>query len=419
MTGRVERLPVPADFGPIPSRADRARWAEADRAARPARLARLRARMAAAGVDAYLGVRPEHSRYLTGLVLGDGEEKVAGYSGWFVVGPTDLIVFADSRYTLQVGREAPDARVEPVYGDLTERWPEIAAVLGARRVAVESSHLSHAAWTDLAESAPGIELVAAVDPGPAGQPGPGWIEADRATKEPAELERVGAACTVADRALAALLPEIRPGVTEAQLAWRLEVLIRTGGADGLAFDVACLAGAEAALPHGSPGDRPVQAGAVLLFDFGAQVAGYRSDMTRTLFVGEPNRRDLEIYELVHEAQSAAIDGLAAAVAAGGPLPSGPEADALARDVIVAAGHGDHFGHGTGHGIGLATHELPSLGRRAARTTLPSPTVFSVEPGVYLDGRMGVRIEDLVAIDATARKLEILTRFPRQVVVVDG
>ena len=144
-----------------------------------------------------------------------------------------------------------------------------------------------------------------------------------ATKEPAELERVAAACTVADRALAALLPEIRPGVTEADLAWRLEVLIRTGGADGLAFDVACLAGPEAALPHGSPGDRPVQSGAVLLFDFGAQVAGYRSDMTRTLFVGEPAARDLEIYELVHSAQSASIEGIAAAVAAGGPLPTGP------------------------------------------------------------------------------------------------
>ena len=125
-----ERLPVAADFAPPPSGADRLRWDAADRAARPARLARLRARMAAAGVDAYLGLRPEHSRYLTGLVLGDGEEKVAGYSGWFVVGADDLIVFADSRYTIQVGREAPEARIEPVYGDLRQRWPEIAAGLG-------------------------------------------------------------------------------------------------------------------------------------------------------------------------------------------------------------------------------------------------------------------------------------------------
>ena len=139
----------------------------------------------------------------------------------------------------------------------------------------------------------------------------------------------------------------------------------------------------------------------------------------TLFVGEPVARDLEIYELVRRAQSAAIEGLAAAVAAGGPLPSGPAADALARDVIVAAGHGDRFGHGTGHGIGLATHELPSLGKRAAKVALPSPTVFSVEPGVYLEGETGVRIEDLVSVDVAARRLEVLTSFPKGIVVVGG
>lgn len=373
--------------------------------------------MAAAGVDAYFGVRAENSRYLTGLVLGDGEDKVAGVSGWFVVGRDEVVLFADSRYTIQATREAAGARIEPVYGDLRLRWPEIAATLGARRVAVEAGFVSHATWIELAEAAPDVQLVTADDPGKADQPGAGWVEADRATKEPAELERVAAACAVADRALADLLPEIRPGVTEAQLAWRLEVLIRTGGADGLAFDVACLAGPEAALPHGSPGDRPVRVGAVLLFDFGAQVGGYRSDMTRTLFVGEPTGRDLAIYELVAEARAAALAGVEVAVRGGGPLPTGPDVDALARDVIVAAGHGDHFGHGTGHGIGLATHELPSLGKRAAKTALPSPTVFSIEPGVYLEGETGVRIEDLVAVDLVARRVQTLTNFPRGIVVV--
>ena len=130
------------------------------------------------------------------------------------------------------------------------------------------------------------------------------------SKTPDEVERIAAACAVADRALAALLPEIRPGVTEHDLALRLEWLMRTGGAEALAFDVACLAGPEAALPHGSPGDRPVLDGAVLLFDFGAQVEGYRSDMTRTLFVGEPPARDLALYELVARAQQACIDALA-------------------------------------------------------------------------------------------------------------
>ncbi len=410
-------LPVAADFAPPPSAADRLRWEAADRAARPARLARLRSRLLATGVDAYLGLRSENSRYLTGLILGDGEDKVAGVSGWFVVGMDEVVVLADSRYTIQVAREAPEARIEPVYGDLHTRWPEIAAGLGARRVAVEAGFMSHATWTGLAQAAPDVELVPVDDLADVGQLGPGWLETDRATKEPAELERVAAACAVADRALAALLPEIRPGVTEKELAWRLEVLIRTGGADGLAFDVACLAGPEAALPHGSPGERPVIDGAVVLFDFGAQVAGYRSDMTRTLFVGEPSARDLAIYELVARAQSAAIAGLEAAVRAGRVLPTGPEVDGLARDVIAAAGYGDQFGHGTGHGIGLATHELPSLGKRTAGVVLPSPTVFSVEPGIYLEGEMGVRIEDLVAVDVAAGRLDLLTKFLRGILVV--
>jgi Xaa-Pro aminopeptidase len=406
---RVDRPARPDDFAPPPTAADRTRWATADRVARPVRLGRLRERLAGDGLDAYFGIRPENVRYLTGFVLGDGEDRVAGSSGWFLVGRDEVVLFADSRYRVQAEREAPGARVEPVYGDLDARWPTLLASLGARRVAVEGAALSHATWTGLADAAPDVELV----------PVDGWIEADRAVKEPAELERIGAACAVADRALASLLPEIRSGATERELALRLEWLIRTGSADGLAFDVACLAGPEAALPHGSPGDRPVLAGAVLLFDFGAQVDGYRSDMTRTLFVGEPTPRDLAIYELVAEAQAAAVASIRAAVAAGGPLPGGREVDAVARAVIIAAGHGDHFGHGTGHGIGLATHELPSLGRLAPDGSLPSPTVFSVEPGVYLDGETGVRIEDLVAVDVAAGRCDLLTAFPRGIVVVGG
>src|SRR4029079_10943025 len=166
---------------------------------------------------------------------------------------------------------------------------------------------------------------------------------------------------------------------------RLEWLMRTGGAEALAFDVTCLSGPEAALPHGSPGDRPVRDGTVLLFDLGARVAGYRSDMTRTLFIGEPAARDLEVHALVARAQAEAIAAVERAVGSAGSLRSGRSVDAVARGVIEEAGHGGHFGHGTGHGIGLATHEQPSLGRLAPDIPLPSPTVFSVEPGIYLEG----------------------------------
>ena len=311
------------------------------------------------------------------MALGEGEEKVAGHSGRFLVTADEVVVLADSRYTLQCRRESPGARVEDVTYDLAAGWPSLLASLGARRVAVPAGDVPHGLWQALAAAAPGVELV----------PADAWVDEARAVKEPSEVERIAAAAAVADRALAALLPEIRPGVTEAALAWRLEVLMREGGAEALAFDVAALAGPQAALPHGSPGARQVRAGQVLLFDFGAQVAGYRSDMTRTLFVGEPRPRDLALYELVARAQAAAIGLLEAAVAAGGAPPSGRAADAAARDVIEAAGHGAHFGHGTGHGIGLATHERPSLSRSAPEEPLPSPTVFSVEPGVYLAGRM--------------------------------
>jgi Xaa-Pro aminopeptidase len=400
----AQQMPTPADFAAPPTAADRARWEEADRAARPRRLARLRRRFAAEGIDAYYGVRHEHMRYVTGFALRDGED--GGASGHFIVGREEVVLLADSRYTIQARRQAPETRLENVYGDLADRWPELVASVGARRVAVESGFVSQATWERLAAAAPDVELV----------PIEGWLEEDRSVKEPEELERIAAACAVADRALATVLPTIRPDRTERQVAMDLEWAIRTGGADALAFDVACLSGPEAALPHGTPGDRAIRSGAVLLFDFGAQVAGYRSDMTRTLFVGEPTSRDLAVYELVASAQSAAIAGLTDAVREGREI-SGRAADAIAREVIEGAGHGEHFGHGLGHGIGLAVHEQPSLGKRAPESQLPSPTVFSVEPGVYLDGETGVRIEDLVLFDTAGRRVERLTMFPREIVVV--
>ena len=393
--------------GQPPIAADIDRWRAADRAARPTRLRRLRERMDKEGVDAYFGVRRENTRYLTGIELGDGEEKVAGNSGQFLVSGDEVIVLADSRYTLQAREECSDARVEQVYNDLMNRWPELLESLGGpKRLAVESGFVSYGMWQRLAGASSGVELV----------PAEGWVEELRATKEESELERIASACAIADGALERLLPNIIPGITEEELALQLEWEMRTSGAEALAFDVACLFGERAALPHGSPGARPIAAGQVLLFDFGAQVYGYRSDMTRTLFVGQPTERDLAIYQLVADAQQAAFDALAAAIQSGDTVV-GRDIDAVARDVIEKAGHGDHVGHGLGHGIGLATHELPSLGKSAAPVPLPSPTVFSVEPGVYLDGVTGVRIEDLVLFDVERKRLERLTAFPREATIV--
>jgi Xaa-Pro aminopeptidase len=403
------RLPVAADFAAPPDAATRLRWIEADAAARPERLARLRQRMAAEDVGAYFGVRQEHMRWLTGFALGPGEKASAGHSGEFLVGPESVTTVVDSRYTIQARRETPGSAVDEIGYDLPAAWARLVAVTGARRVAMEAAAVPHALWLRLEEAAPDVELV----------PADGWVESLRAVKAPDEIERIAAACAVADRALAALLPEIRPGVTERTLALRLEWLMRTGGAECLAFDVACLAGPEAALPHGSPGERPVIDGGVLLFDFGAQVDGYRSDMTRTLFTGAPSERDLAVYEVVAHGQQAAIDALVAAVGTGGATPSGRMLDAVARAVIDGDGRWPAYGHGLGHGIGLATHEEPRLSRSAPETPLPSPTVFSVEPGIYLEGETGVRIEDLVHLDAGAGIVRLLTAFPRHPIVLEG
>ena len=407
MSSLVPRSPHPADFPAPPSPGDIARWAEADRAERPVRLARLRSRLALDGLDAYFALPSEHMRYLTGFVLHDGEDRLAGNSGRFLVTADEVVILADSRYRLQAVAQAPEAIIRSTPNELEAVWPTLLSDVGARRVGVEVSAISRELWEVLRGAAPEVELV----------PVSGWVEADRAVKTPSEVERIRAACGVADRSLASTLRRIKPGMTERELALELEWEMRTGGAEALAFGIACLAGPNAALPHGSPSGREVQFGQVLLFDFGAMVAGYRSDMTRTLFVGDPTARDMAIYQVVAEAQEAALELLARSARGERAVPSGRAVDAAARGVIDAAGHGDQFGHGTGHGIGLATHELPSLGRLAPETPLPSPTVFSVEPGVYIDGETGVRIEDLVLFDAEAQVMELLTLFPREALVV--
>ena len=407
---RPDQWPHPADFAAPPSAAQRAAWADADRAARPQRLARLRERMAAEGVDGYFGVRWEHMRYLTGLPFDESEVTGSGDSGKFLVGMDQVWVIADSRYTIAVRREAPESTLFEADRQLPDVWPSLVQAAGAKRIAIEAASIPHLTWERLVAATPDVELV----------PIEGWVEALRQLKDPAELERVAAACAIADRALASLLPSIRPGVTEKELALDLEWRIRTGGADRLAFDVACLAGPEAALPHGSPGPRPVTEGNVLLFDFGAQCEGYRSDMTRTLFVGEPRERDEALYRVVAAAQDIVFEKLWEDVSAAQgdrPLPAGPSYDSLARSVIEADGRWPAYGHGLGHGIGLATHELPGLGRRSPDVPLPRRTVFSVEPGIYLEGEMGVRIEDLIVLDVDAGRVERVTRFPRDVVIV--
>ncbi|MEY3569436.1 MAG: hypothetical protein RL267_584 [Chloroflexota bacterium] len=400
------RRPVPSDFAAPPSQADLQRWSDADAAARPARIAALRARARAEGLDALLLTSHADARYFSGICFGPNEEPTAGVSGWTLISADAFAIFADSRYTVQARREAALATPLDPGSDPGAAIAAWAKAHGIRSLGVDPGAIRHAIWERMREAAPGLTLT----------PTKGWGVALRAVKEPAEIERIAAACAVADRALAAVLPKLLPGATEAEVAWLLEREMREGGAEALAFDVAALAGANAALPHGNPGARPFQRGEVALFDFGAQVAGYRSDMTRTLFVGAASDVDLALYQRVLDGQRAAIAALQHAVESGASaLPSGRAADDAAR---AAMGDVDGvYEHGLGHGIGLQTHESPSLSRGASEAPLPSPTVFSVEPGIYIEERIGIRIEDLVAVDLAGRSLSTLTRFPSTPLIV--
>jgi Xaa-Pro aminopeptidase len=400
------RGPVPSDFAVPPSQVDLQRWSDADAAARPARIAAIRERARAEGLDALLLTSHADARYFSGICFGPNEEPTAGVSGWTLISADAFAIFADSRYTVQARREAALATPLDPGSDPGAAIAAWAKSHGIRSLGVDPGAIRHAIWERIRETAPGLALT----------PTKGWGVALRAVKEPAEIERIAAACAVADRALAAVLPKLLPGATESELAWLLEREMREGGAEAIAFDVAALAGANAALPHGNPGARPFQRGEVALFDFGAQVAGYRSDMTRTLFVGAASDVDLALYQRVLDGQRAAIALLKHAVESGASaLPSGRAADEAAR-----AAMGDVNGvyeHGLGHGIGLQTHESPSLSRGAPETPLPSTTVFSVEPGIYLEERVGIRIEDLVAVDLAGRSLSTLTRFPSAPLIV--
>ncbi len=406
MSAAESRRPVPSDFAAPPSQVDVQRWSDADAAARPARIAALRARARAEGLDALLLTSHADARYFSGICFGPNEEPTAGVSGWILISADAFAIFADSRYTVQARREAALATPLDPGSDPGAAIAAWAKAHGIRSLGVDPGAIRHAIWERMREAAPGLTLT----------PTKGWGVALRAVKEPAEIERIAAACAVADRALAAVLPKLLPGATEAEVAWLLEREMREGGAEALAFDVAALAGANAALPHGNPGARPFQRGEVALFDFGAQVAGYRSDMTRTLFVGAASDLDLALYQRVLDGQRAAIAALQHAVESGASaLPSGRAADDAAR---AAMGDVDGvYEHGLGHGIGLQTHESPSLSRGASEAPLPSPTVFSVEPGIYLEERIGIRIEDLVAVDLAGRSVSTLTRFPSAPLIV--
>ncbi|MCC6167016.1 MAG: aminopeptidase P family protein [Caldilineaceae bacterium] len=351
------------------------------------RIDRLRAALAERDLPGLLVGAPANRRYLS--------DFTASY-GWMVVTAADAFILTDSRYLIQAGREAPDYDVRQIVNPgktMPEVLAELCKELGLDRLAFEAAH------TTVADHS---RLVAVLGDAVALEATEGLVEGLRMVKDEAEMVRLRRAISMTDAAMEAVAPRLCPDHTERQAVWMLEQALRERGAEGVSFPIIVAAGPNAALPHHRPGDDPLGKGGTIIIDMGALLDGYHADLTRTLVIGEPDKRFRQVYDTVAEAQRLAIAGIR-------PGALAHEVDALARDSIAAAGYGAHFGHGLGHGIGLNVHEEPFL-----RWALPGGTsaplqagmVTSVEPGIYLEGWGGVRIEDIVLV--TADGCEVLS-----------
>jgi len=339
--------------------------------------------------DAVLITAGPNVRYLTGLASSN--------AALLLPADGEGILATDSRYALAAERDAPDLEL------LTERFIEgrlatEAARRGMKKVAFEAHEMTVERHAAFAAKAEGVATV------PFGRK----IEELRTVKDPSELELLAAACRISSQAIADVLPQIRPGLSERSLASVLDYRMTQLGADRPAFDTIVASGPNGAIPHHAPTDRPLRRGDLVTMDFGALYGGYHADMTRTVAVGEPAGWQRDIYDLVAEAQRAGIDAVEVGAEAGA-------VDAAARDLIEAAGHAGHFQHGLGHGVGLEIHEAPMLGY--GRTgKLADRVPVTVEPGVYLPGKGGVRIEDVLVVTAGGGA-RILTSTTRELLVL--
>lgn len=338
------------------------------------------------GVDAFVVTDLLNVRYLTGFT---------GGAGTLVVTPTSATLVTDGRYAEQARSELASAGVDvAVEVDLGDgREPVLAAVGASTRVALEADAVT---WSQLRRYADdwftGRELV----------PTTHAIEQLRFVKDDGELARIGAAAVLADHVLQATAPMFADGPTELDVQRRLDEQMQALGSQEPAFSTIVASGPNAALAHHRPGERRIQSGDMVLIDFGATVDGYRSDLSRTVAVGEPDPVLAEVFELVLRAQLAGLEAVRDGVA-------GADVDRASRSIIEAAGRGEQFIHSTGHGVGLYIHEDPFLSWRSD-DVLASRHVVTVEPGVYLPGVGGVRIEDLVAV--TDDGYELLTHTPK-------
>jgi Xaa-Pro aminopeptidase len=326
-------------------------------------------------LDALLVSTPENRRYLSGFT---------GSAGYLLINQDQALLFTDSRYIQQASSQALGFRATPV----PRGWVWLANVLretGIRRLGFESENITVASYQRLldalkvGETSGKTSLVATS----------GLVEGLRVTKDDEELSRLQKAIDASDKALDAVCPTIQEGMTEREVAWRMEEAMREFGADGTSFSTIVASGPNGAMAHHRPTERAIRAGEPIVIDMGARVSGYCSDITRTVVLGPPDETFCKIYDIVLGAQLTAISTVQTGM-------TGAECDSLARSVITEAGYGDNFGHSLGHGVGLAVHERPRIGP-GSDDKLGLNMVFTIEPGIYLTGWGGVRIEDIVIL----------------------
>ena len=350
------------------------------------RIAALVDGITAAHLDGLLLTGLSNIRYLTGF---------SGSSALLVVTPRDVVFITDFRYQTQVVEELGDvARISIEASSLwTGLWQQLGTLSAVRVLGFETAHIQHRDFQRLVESGGRWQWRPTVD----------LVETLRERKDESEILCIAEAANVATRALERTLPEIAPGMTELLVAGVLERALREEGSEGFPFSTIIASGPRSALPHARSSTRSIQNGDFLLMDFGAEVAGYCSDITRTVVVGRANEEQQAVYDVVRVANERACGGIRAGM-------MGRDADAIARQYIERAGFGELFGHSLGHGIGLEVHESPRLAR-TAENALPENAVVTIEPGIYRPGWGGVRIEDDVVLGAGGP--QILTHYPRE------
>ena len=341
-----------------------------------------------ADCDAAWIIKPENRRYLSGFTAED--TQLTESSGSLLISDENRWLVTDSRYTLAAESEAPSFSVYTVKKNFVEDIPNITRHISFSHLGFEEDYLTwdlHRKTEEkLAELSPPVTLI----------PLKGTVDHMREIKEDWEIEALEKSADMISRILDEVIGGLKPGVTEKDVAWQIECLARENGAEGLSFPSIVASGPNSAMPHAVPSNRKIQDREPIILDVGVRLNGYCSDITRTVFLGEPDDTFKNIYRTVLHAQRSALGQIS-------PSVQSTQVDAVARNIIADAGFGAFFGHGLGHGVGLATHEGPRLGP-GKDTLLQIGNVFTVEPGIYLPGKGGVRLEEMVVLEAEGPRI---------------